>query len=90
MILFTSLYSLVSRSLTAHCSRLEPERPLPHNIKKQQIPPFDNNVIILEVKYNHALPTYIRDLLGEYCQGALQSAISKYTWCRRFEGMGEE
>ena len=54
------------------------------------IPPFDDNVIILEVKYNHALPTYIRDLLGEYCQGAQHSAISKYTWCRRFEGMGEE
>ena len=54
------------------------------------IPPFDDNVIILEVKYNHALPTYIRDLLSSYCQGAEISAISKYTWCRRFEGMGEE
>ena len=54
------------------------------------IPPFDDNVIILEVKYNHALPTYIRDLLSSYCQGALQSAISKYTWCRRYEGLGEE
>ena len=51
---------------------------------------FDDNVIILEVKYNHALPTYIRDLLNSYCQGALQSAISKYTWCRRYEGLGEE
>ena len=54
------------------------------------IPPFDNNEIILEVKYNRALPSYIRDLLSTYCQGACPSAISKYTWCRRFEGMGEE
>ena len=54
------------------------------------IPPFDNNEIILEVKYNHGLPTYIRDILGTYCQGACPSAISKDTWCRRFEGMGEE
>ena len=54
------------------------------------VPPFDNNVVILEIKYNHALPSYIRDILGTYCQGACPSAISKYTWCRRFEGMGEE
>ncbi len=54
------------------------------------VPPFDNNEIILEVKYNHGLPTYIRDILGTYCQGACPSAISKYTWCRRFEGFGEE
>ncbi len=54
------------------------------------IPPFSNNEIILEVKYNHSLPSYIRDILGTYCQGACPSAISKYTWCRRFEGFGEE
>ena len=54
------------------------------------VPPLDNNEIILEVKYNHGLPTYIRDILGTYCQGACPSAISKYTWCRRFEGFGEE
>ena len=59
-------------------------------LSKELFDAFDNNVIILEVKYNHALPTYIRDLLSSYCQGALQSAISKYTWCRRYEGMGEE
>ena len=49
------------------------------------IPPFDNGEIILEVKYNQFLPPYIRDILNTYCQGALNSAISKYTWCRRFE-----
>ena len=51
------------------------------------ISPFDNNEIILEVKYNRVMPPYIRDLLCTYCPSAVQSAISKYTWCRRFEGM---
>lgn len=51
------------------------------------VPPFDNGEMILEVKFNQVLPPYIRDLLCTYCPNALQSAISKYTWCRRFEGM---
>lgn len=51
------------------------------------VSPFDNNEIILEVKFNRVMPPYIRDLLCTYCPNALQSAISKYTWCRRFEGM---
>ena len=50
------------------------------------IAPFDNGEIILEVKYNRVLPPYIRDILCTYCGSAVQSAISKYTWCRRFEG----
>ena len=50
-------------------------------------PPLDNGEIILEVKYNRVLPPYIRDLLTTYCPQAQQSAISKYTWCRRFEGL---
>ncbi len=54
------------------------------------ISPFDENLMILEVKYNRILPSYIRDILNTYCQGALPSAISKYTWCRRFENLGEE
>ena len=54
------------------------------------VPPFDENLMILEVKYNKSLPSYIRDILNTYCQGALPSAISKYTWCRRFEFPGEE
>lgn len=57
------------------------------NPKVPTIPPFDNNEIILEVKYNRVLPPFIRDILGTYCPNALQSAISKYTWCRRFEDM---
>ena len=51
------------------------------------VSPFDNNDIILEVKYNQFLPPYIRDILNTYCPGACPSAISKYTWCRRFEGL---
>ena len=49
------------------------------------VPPFDHGEIILEVKYNRVLPPYIRDILCTYCPNALESAISKYTWCRRFE-----
>lgn len=51
------------------------------------VPPLDNGEIILEVKYNRVMPPYIRDLLTAYCPQAQQSAISKYTWCRRFEGL---
>ncbi len=51
------------------------------------ISPFDNNDIILEVKYNRVMPPYIANLLSTYCPNAQQSAISKYTWCRRFEEM---
>ena len=50
------------------------------------IPPFDHNEIILEVKYNQVLPPYIANLLTFALRdGAVQSAISKYVWCRRFE-----
>jgi hypothetical protein len=49
------------------------------------ISPFDHGEMILEVKYNQSLPPYIRNLLNTYCPNAIQSAISKYTWCRRFE-----
>ncbi|MBR1685448.1 MAG: polyphosphate polymerase domain-containing protein [Clostridia bacterium] len=49
------------------------------------VPPFEHGEMILEVKYNHSLPPYIRDILNTYCPNAVQSAISKYVWCRRFE-----
>ena len=42
--------------------------------------------MILEVKYNRFLPTYIRNLLTTYCQNPMHSAISKYTLCRSYEG----
>lgn len=49
------------------------------------IPPFEHDEMILEVKYNRVLPPYIRSMLSMCCGGAVQSAISKYTWCRNFE-----
>lgn len=49
------------------------------------IPPFEHDEMILEVKYNRVLPPYIRNMLSMCCGGAVQSAISKYTWCRSFE-----
>ncbi|NLI22562.1 MAG: polyphosphate polymerase domain-containing protein [Clostridiales bacterium] len=50
------------------------------------ISPFDHDEMIMEVKYNRMLPPYIRDLLCTYVRSAQNSAISKYCWCRRFEG----
>ncbi|MDD3214856.1 MAG: polyphosphate polymerase domain-containing protein, partial [Eubacteriales bacterium] len=49
------------------------------------ISPFDNDEMILEVKFNRVLPPFIRDLLCTYVHSAQNSAISKYCWCRRFE-----
>lgn len=50
------------------------------------VPPFDHEEIILEVKYNRELPVYISHILAyALCDGAVQSAISKYVHCRRFE-----
>lgn len=50
------------------------------------ISPFDNGEMILEVKFNRVMPPFIRDLLCTYVHSAQNSAISKYVWCRRFEG----
>ena len=50
------------------------------------VPPFDREAIILEVKYNRVMPPYIASLLSFALRdGAVQSAISKYVHCRRFE-----
>lgn len=47
------------------------------------IPVFDNNVMVLEVKFNRVLPDFLQLILssarGDYC------AISKYVACRRYE-----
>lgn len=47
-------------------------------------PALDNNLIILEVKYNRVLPDHVRALLSG--TNVLRSAASKYVICRRFEG----
>lgn len=49
------------------------------------IPVLDHEEIILEVKYNRLLPPYIAELISFACPEAVQSAISKYTICRRYE-----
>lgn len=46
-------------------------------------PVFDDEMDILEIKYNTFLPTYIQSLLSSLT--ATKSAISKYVWCRRYE-----
>ncbi|MBP3427246.1 MAG: polyphosphate polymerase domain-containing protein [Clostridia bacterium] len=46
-------------------------------------PVFDDPVEILEVKYDEFLPSYIQSILSGVT--AQRSAVSKYTWCRRYE-----
>lgn len=46
-------------------------------------PVFDDTNEILEVKFNEFLPTYIQSIISGVT--AQRSAISKYTWCRRYE-----
>jgi len=48
-------------------------------------PFFDCPWEILEVKYNHFLPSYLQTALSG--AGAIRSAVSKYVWCRRFEDL---
>lgn len=46
-------------------------------------PVFDDPCEILEVKYDEFLPTYLQGILSGIT--AQRSAVSKYTWCRRYE-----
>lgn len=46
-------------------------------------PVFDDPVEILEVKYDEFLPSYLQAILSGVT--AQRSAVSKYTWCRRYE-----
>lgn len=51
-------------------------------------PPFKNpDQIILEVKFNRLLPSYISTLLSQAVGNAHRSAISKYVICRQHEGL---
>ena len=56
------------------------------NPRVPTVPVLDNDETILEVKFNRVLPPYIRDLLTFACPEAVQTAVSKYTLCRRYEG----
>ncbi|MFR1593305.1 MAG: polyphosphate polymerase domain-containing protein [Christensenellales bacterium] len=46
-------------------------------------PVFDDPIEVLEVKYDEFLPTYMQAILSGIT--AQRSAVSKYTWCRRYE-----
>ncbi len=46
-------------------------------------PVFDDPIEVLEVKYDEFLPTYMQAILSGVT--AQRSAVSKYTWCRRYE-----
>ena len=50
------------------------------------VPVLDHDETILEVKYNRVLPPYLRDVLSWACPEAVQTAVSKYTLCRQYEG----
>lgn len=51
-------------------------------------PPFkDPDQIIMEVKFNRLLPSYISTLLSQAVGTAHRSAISKYVICRQYEGL---
>ncbi len=50
------------------------------------VPVLPHDETVLEVKYNRVLPPYIRDLLSYACPEAVQTAVSKYTLCRQYEG----
>ena len=46
-------------------------------------PVFDDPVELLEVKYDEFLPSHLQTVLSGIT--AQRSAVSKYTWCRRYE-----
>lgn len=53
------------------------------NAELPTVNPMDQNVQILEVKFDHYLPDHVRALLSGI--EADRSAVSKYVLCRRFE-----
>ncbi len=56
------------------------------NDRVPTLPVMDHGEMILEVKYNRILPAYLADVISFSCPEAVQTAISKYTLCRRYEG----
>ena len=47
------------------------------------LPVMDENVVVLEVKFQRVLPDFIKNLLTGI--SAQRMAVSKYVLCRRFE-----
>ena len=56
------------------------------NPRVPTVPVLRHDETILEVKYNRVLPPYLVQVLSYACPEAVQSAVSKYTLCRQFEG----
>lgn len=50
------------------------------------LPVFPHDEMILEVKFNRVLPSYISDMLSSAVGWSTRSAISKYCFCRSYEG----
>lgn len=49
------------------------------------LPVFPHDEMILEVKFNRVLPSYISNILSSAAGWATRSAISKYCYCRIYE-----
>ena len=56
------------------------------NPRVPTVPVLEHDETILEVKFNRVLPPYIEGLLSYACPEAVQTAVSKYTLCRQYEG----
>ena len=56
------------------------------NPRVPTVPVLPHDETVLEVKYNRVLPPYIAELLSFACPEAVQTAVSKYTLCRQYEG----
>lgn len=54
-----------------------------YNPDLMTMPAVENNLIILEVKFNNFLPTIVHKLIQT--PGNMRSSISKYVMCRRYE-----
>ncbi len=57
-----------------------------YNKELPTLPVFPHEVIIMEVKFNKTLPPYISKMLSLAAGWSTRSAISKYTFCRQYEG----
>lgn len=54
------------------------------NENLQTVPMYEDNLIVMEVKFNHYLPQYIKVILNN-AQSASRSAVSKYVICRQYD-----
>ena len=50
------------------------------------VPVLPHDETILEVKFNRVLPPYLAEVISFACPEVVQTAVSKYTLCRQYEG----